>query len=210
VCRAHTEIPASEEAGYNEDSMNGRDPVTVPNNLLTRRQTIAGVATALGGFALGSSEISAQGAGEISHTAESIHQEVEFQASRKRVYEALTDARQFEQFVQLSDAAKTMMKPGAPAAQISSEAGGSFSTFGGLIVGRQLELVPNERIVQAWRPAYWEAGLFSMVRFQLNDAGAGTRLVLDHRGFPDGDSKSLLDGWSKNYWQPLAKYLSGS
>jgi uncharacterized protein YndB with AHSA1/START domain len=190
--------------------MNDRMPLMTRSSSLTRRQTIAGVATALGGFAFGSTQIRAQGGGEISHTAESIHQEVEFQASRKRVYEALTNARQFEQVVQLSDAAKTLMKPGAPATQISSEVGGSFSTFGGLIVGRQLELVPDERIVQAWRPAYWEPGLFSMVRIQLKDAGPGTRLVLDHRGFPDGDSKSLLDGWGKNYWRPLANYLAGS
>jgi hypothetical protein len=31
--------------------------------------------------------------------------------------------------------------------------------------------------------------------------------VLDHKGFPEGDAKSLLDGWNKNYWAPLAKYL---
>jgi uncharacterized protein YndB with AHSA1/START domain len=190
--------------------MNDQQPLTTRNNSLTRRQTIAAAAIALGGFALGSRAIWAQGGGEICNTSESIHQEVEFHASRKRVYEALTDAKQFERVVQLSDAAKTMMKPGAPATQISPEVGGTFLTFGGLIVGRQLELVPNERIVQAWRPAYWEPGLFSMVRFQLKDAGTGTRLVLDHRGFPDGDSKSLLDGWGKNYWQPLAKYLAAS
>ena len=49
-----------------------------------------------------------------------------------------------------------------------------------------------------------------MVRFELKDAAAGTKLVLDHRGFPDGDAKSLLDGWGKNYWVPLAKFLAGS
>ena len=32
---------------------------------------------------------------EISHTAESIHQEVVFQASPQRVYNALTDPKQF-------------------------------------------------------------------------------------------------------------------
>jgi activator of HSP90 ATPase len=86
--------------------------------------------------------------------------------------------------------------------------GGAFSTFGGLIVGRQIELVPDTRIVQAWRPAYWEPGVYSLVKFELSDSGAGTKLVLDHRGFPDGDGKTLLEGWNKNYWQPLAKYLA--
>jgi activator of HSP90 ATPase len=172
----------------------------------TRRQTIR-LAMALGGLALAATKSWAQTGGEISHSAESIHQEIAFHATRKRIYEALTDARQFERVVRLSDAAKTLIPAGAPPTQISTEVGGAFSTFGGLIVGRQLELVPNERIVQAWRPAYWDPGVYSTVKFELKENGAGSKLVLDHRGFPDGDSKSLLDGWNKNYWQPLAKYL---
>jgi uncharacterized protein YndB with AHSA1/START domain len=173
----------------------------------TRRQAIAGVGAAVAVLALGPTEASAGAEGGVSRTAEAIHQEVEFRASRKRVYAALTDAAQFERVVQLSDAMKTLMRPGAPPAQISTEAGGAFSTFGGLIVGRQIELMPDERIVQAWRPAYWKPGVYSIVTFEIAESGSGTRLVLDHRGFPDGDGQGLLDGWNKNYWEPLAKYL---
>jgi hypothetical protein len=35
---------------------------------------------------------------------------------------------------------------------------GAFNTFGGLIEGRNVELIPNRRIVQAWRPAHWDPG----------------------------------------------------
>ena len=174
----------------------------------TRREAIVSVAMAFGGLALVSTKARAEGEEEISHTAESIHQEVVFKASRKRVYEALTDAKQFEQVVQLSDARKTRMPPGAPPTQISPEVGGAFSTFGGIIVGRNIELVPNDRIVQAWRPAYWKPGVYSIVKFELADNRSGTKLVFDHKGFPEGDGKSLLDGWNKNYWEPLAKYLA--
>jgi uncharacterized protein YndB with AHSA1/START domain len=174
----------------------------------TRRHMIVGVAMAFGGLAVASSPAWAGAAEDISHTAESIHQEVVFNASRKRVYEALTDAKQFDHVVQLSDARKTRMPAGASPTQISPEVGGAFSTFGGIIVGRHIELVPNERIVQAWRPAYWKPGVYSIVKFELADSGSETKLVLDHTGFPDGDGKSLLDGWNKNYWEPLAKYLA--
>jgi activator of HSP90 ATPase len=187
--------------------MKDRTDLAVLANKPTRRQAIAGVAVAFGGLALASTKAWAEAEGEISHAAESIHQEVAFKASRKRVYEALTDAKQFERVVQLSDAMKTRMPPGAPPAQISPEVGGAFSTFGGLIVGRNIELLRDERIVQAWRPAYWKPGVYSIVKFELADSSSGTKLVLDHKGFPDGDGKSLLDGWSKNYWEPLAKYL---
>ena len=178
------------------------------SNGLTRRRVLAGVAMAFGGLALLSTKARAKANQGISHTAESIHQEVVFKASRKRVYETLTDAEKFDHVVQLSDAMKTRMPPGAPSTKISPEVGGAFSMFGGIIVGRQIELVPNERIVQAWRPAYWKPGVYSIVKFELADNGSGTKLVLDHTGFPDGDGKSLLDGWIKNYWEPLAKYLA--
>jgi hypothetical protein len=70
----------------------------------TRRQLIAGVAMAVGGVALGSNEIWAGAEEEISRTAESIHQEPVFKASRKRVYDALTDANQFNKVIRLSAA----------------------------------------------------------------------------------------------------------
>ena len=188
--------------------MNGGPSLEALSNEPTRRHINAGVAMAFGGLAVLSSKAWAEPADEISHSAESIHQEVVFKVSRKRVYEALTQAKQFDQVAQLSDARKTMMPANASPAQISHEAGGVFSMFGGLIVGRHIELVPNERIVQAWRPAYWKPGVYSIVKFELSDSGTDTKLVLDHTGFPDGDAKGLLDGWNKNYWQPLAKYLA--
>jgi activator of HSP90 ATPase len=175
----------------------------------TRRQTIVRMAIAFGGLAaVVSPDARADAEDEISHSAESIHQEVVFKASRTRVYQALTDAKQFDRVVQLSDAMKTRMPPGAPPTQISREVGGTFSMFGGLIVGRHIELAPDERIVQAWRPAYWKPGVYSIVKFELTGSASETKLVLDHKGFPDGDGKNLLDGWNKNYWEPLAKYLA--
>jgi len=184
-----------------------RADATGPFSNPTRRQTISVMLLATGAWVLAATELPAQEGREISHADASIHQEVVFKAGRQRVYEALTNAAQFEKVVQLSDAAKTMIRPGSPPAQISTEAGGAFSIFGGLIVGRQIELVHGVRIVQAWRPAYWDPGVFSMVKFAFKDDGTGTRLTLDHKAFPVDDAKSLLEGWNKNYWVPLAKYL---
>ncbi len=92
--------------------------------------------------------------------------------------------------------------------EISHDPGGAFSLFGGRIVGRHLELVPNERIVQAWRVAYWDPGVFSIVRFDFTEQGAGTKLVFAHTGFPQGDAANLLNGWKLHYWQPLEKFLA--
>lgn len=135
----------------------------------------------------------------ISHTCESIHQEVVFKAARKRVYEAFTQEKQFSQVTDF------VMK--GASTQISPEVGGTFSIFGGVILGRHVELVPYERIVQAWREKDWTPGLYSIVRFQLDERGAETKLIFDHTGFPPGASASLAPGWWSHYWEPLQKYL---
>lgn len=173
----------------------------------TRRQLIAGAGIAFGGLALGSTGGWAEAAEEISHAAESIHQEPVFKASRKRVYEALTDAKQFDKVVQLSAAMKSGMAPGAKPTEIGREAGGAFELFGGYVTGRHLELVPNERIVQAWRAGSWDPGDYSIAKFQLVEQGAGTKIVFDHAGFPKGKAGHLAEGWKMNYWEPLEKFL---
>ena len=168
-----------------------------------------GVAGAVFGSTIASACVAVDKAGgktvagneEISRAAESIHQEIILKASRKRVYEALTNAEQFTKVIRLSK------YPDGPAATISREPGGSFSLFGDHIVGRHVELVPNERIIQAWRAGSWEAGAYSIVRFDLKEQADQTKIIFDHTGFPMGLAEHLLEGWNSNYWEPLKKYL---
>jgi len=68
---------------------------------------------AVGAFVVGPTDGRAGADDAVSHSAESIHQEIIFKASKKRIYDALTDAKQFEQVVHLSDAMKTRMPPNA-------------------------------------------------------------------------------------------------
>lgn len=145
---------------------------------------------------------------EISRTAEAIHQEVVFKASRSRIYEALTDTTQFDKVSRLSAAMQSGMASGSKATEISREPGGAFTLFGGHIVGRHIELVPNERIVQAWRVVDWDPGVYSIAKFELTAQGSGTKLVFDHSAFPPGRGQHLADGWRMNYWEPLEKYLA--
>jgi activator of HSP90 ATPase len=121
-----------------------------------------------------------------------IHQEVDFEAPPQRVYEALLDSKQF---AALSGAA----------AEIQPEVGRAFWLFGDRIVGRNLELVKNQRIVQAWRPKSWPEGVYSIVRFELKSKGQGTHLVFDHVGFPEGEHDHLAEGWENHYWKSLRK-----
>jgi len=177
--------------------------------LTTRRQVISGGAVAIGILALGSGGTWAAVEEGISRAEEAIHQEPVFKASRKHVYEALTDASQFAKVVELSAAMKSGgMKTGAAPVTISREAGGAFAAFGGYVSGRQIELVPDERIVQVWRAGSWDPGSYSIARFVLVEQGAETKIKFDHTGFPKGQADHLAEGWRINYWEPLAKFLA--
>jgi uncharacterized protein YndB with AHSA1/START domain len=124
---------------------------------------------------------------------EPIHQSVSLDVPPERVYSALTQSDVFSR-----------MSGGAPAV-IGTEAGMSFSCFGGMIEGRQIELVPNVRVVQAWRVRNWPAGVYSIAKFELTPRGNGTQLEFDHVGFPHEDREHLESGWHSNYWEPMKK-----
>ena len=172
------------------------------SNFLTRRQMAVRVAAAAGSL-VACSRILAQ-----TPTAKpdrpdavpdnlrtSLHQEITLEANPGRIYEILLDSAQFAKFT-------------GEKAEIGRDQGSAFSMFGGVIVGRNIELVPGQRIVQAWRPKYWNPGIYSLVRFELKAVGPKTMLALDHTGFPEGDFASLNSGWGDKYWEPLKKYLA--
>jgi activator of HSP90 ATPase len=184
-----------------------RNPAA-PAETPTRRQILASAAVALGALALTSGTVWAAAEEEISHTAESIHQEAVFKANRKRVYEALTDTKQFDKIIKLSPEMQAGKSFGTTPTAISREVGGPFSIFGGHIIGRQIELVPNQRIVQAWRVVDWNPGVYSIAKFELLEQGAGTKLVFDHTGFPKGDAEHLAEGWKSHYWDSIDKFLA--
>ncbi len=125
----------------------------------------------------------------------SLHQESDFPGDAQRIYEALL---QPEAFAALS----------GEAADISPREGAAFTLFAGKIVGRNIELVPGARIVQAWRPAYWPPGVYSLVKFELRQHGTLTTVVLDQTGIPPGNFAHLDAGWRARYWEPLRKYLT--
>jgi activator of HSP90 ATPase len=123
-----------------------------------------------------------------------IHQEADFTVSPQRVYDALITTKEFHAFSGM-------------AATINGVAGGAFTIFDGHIMGRNVELVPGKRVVQAWRTTDWPAGIYSIARFELEARGSGTHLVFDQTGFPEAERASLTAGWESHYWALLKKYL---
>ena len=166
---------------------------------MNRRRAMAGIAASAGVFAAAgrAQEPAAkeQPAENQNDPRTSIHYDLDFAAPPQRLYTILLDQKQFAAC------------SGMPAT-IDPLPGGTFSLFGGMIVGRNVELVANQRIVQAWRPASWDPGLYSMVHFELRPRAGGTAMAFDHTGFPAGDHDHLDWGWYHHYWDPLRKFLA--
>jgi len=129
-----------------------------------------------------------------------IHQEALVAAAPQQVFELLTSGSLFS-------AATGQL------AEITDREGDAFSLFGGRIEGREIELVPGRRVVQAWRfgtahDSPWEPGAYSTVRFSLEPAGDGTRLVIDHTGIPADWIEHLSQGYPTFYLDPIAKFFA--
>jgi activator of HSP90 ATPase len=169
----------------------------------TRRQLVTGIFVAGCGLIVSGAagrqskenKMAAVPGTEANKNRTSLHQEIDYEASPQRIYEALLSSKDFSTF------------SGAPA-EIDPKVGGAFSMFGGLVVGRNVDLVTNQRIVQAWRLAQeFPEGTYSLVKIELKSKDSGSKLILDHTGFPEGHFDHLDTGWYSHYWEPLRKYL---
>jgi uncharacterized protein YndB with AHSA1/START domain len=137
-----------------------------------------------------------------------IHHQVAIDAYPREVYELLADAAALSALSGRSGTA-------------GRDAGEEFTAFGGQVTGRQVEMVPGSRIVQAWRLSDWEPGAYTLVRFILAAgpacAGGGTTLLsIDQHGEPPGADAlgchpawpdHLNEGWPMFYLTPLARHF---
>jgi activator of HSP90 ATPase len=123
-----------------------------------------------------------------------LQQSVIIKATPREVYEALMDSRKHSKFT------------GAKAS-ISRKVGGRCSVNGNYIRGINLDLMPNKRIVQAWRGSDWPKGHYSIATFSLSRIKGGTRLIFTQMGVPDREYKGISQGWRDYYWKPMKEML---
>lgn len=122
-----------------------------------------------------------------------MHQVVTIKALPSEVYESLMDSRRHGQFTGCT-------------AKISRKVGGSFNAMDSLR-GKNVELVPNQKIVQTWQCDYdgWPKGHFSTLTIRLKPVEGGTRLEFEQVGVPAPCFKGIREAWHKYYWRPLKK-----
>ena len=120
-----------------------------------------------------------------------IKHKVRFKVPPNAIYDLLADSRKRTEIT----GRKALM---------SDKVGGEFSTDEGQVTGVNVDLVPGQRLVQAWRRRDFPEGVYSMAAITLaRTAGGGTELVLTHRGVPKHLLDQIEDYWRLVYWAPM-------
>jgi uncharacterized protein YndB with AHSA1/START domain len=95
------------------------------------------------------------------------------------------------------------------AAEMSDEIGAEISAWDGYISGRNLELVPGERIVQSWRTTkFSDEHEDSIITVTLEELDDGTLLTLVHSNVPDDHRSYEEGGWHSRYFEPMQAYFA--
>ena len=95
-------------------------------------------------------------------------------------------------------------------ALISDKVGEDFSAWDGYISGSNIELKPNEKIVQKWRTSEFDDSEESSdLVIELTDLPNGhCQLNLTHSNLKPGDDDKYKQGWIDHYFLPMREYFS--
>jgi len=118
-----------------------------------------------------------------------------FPVSAERIYNAWLNSEKHE-----------LMTGGAASA--TDKEGGAFIAWDGYISGKNLTLVPNEKMVFAWRTTdFDDKDMDSKVEITLKETEEGCELSIVHTNIPD-DGADYEEGWATYYFEPMREYFS--
>jgi len=85
---------------------------------------------------------------------------------------------------------------GEPAV-MSEEPGSEFSLWDGSITGKNIEFIPNRKIVQEW--SFGEQDEPSLVTIKLHPSGSNTSMEIRQTNIPDEAYENIREGWTEEY-----------
>lgn len=126
---------------------------------------------------------------------ESITVSAAFNVSRQKLYRAWLNSQKHTEFT--GSAAKT-----------SSRKDGKFEAWEGYISGKNLELLPFERILQSWRTTEFNKNdPDSLVEVIFEEKNGKTIVTINHSNIPKGQGKGYKKGWIEFYFKPMKQYF---
>lgn len=99
------------------------------------------------------------------------------------------------------------MTGGSPAI-INNEVDQPFTAHNAYLWGKNLELIPNQKIVQSWRTTGFNAtDEDSRIEVKLEEHSDGTLLTLMHSHVPIQEAH-VEQGWVTHYFEPMIEYFN--
>lgn len=121
----------------------------------------------------------------------------EISASAETIYNAWLDSEEHER---MTDGAYALASP---------LVGAEHKAHGDYIWGKNLELVPNKKIIQTWRSTgFLESDPDSILEVELIEKGKLTEIILTHSNVPIQES-AVETGWEDYYFEPMKQYFEG-
>ncbi len=90
-------------------------------------------------------------------------------------------------------------------AKISRKIGGKYSVWEGTISGKNVELIPDKKIVQTWKSdgEDWAKNPPSTITLLLEPVDEGTVIKFTQEDIPEEACDSVKKGWNTYYWEAL-------
>lgn len=121
-----------------------------------------------------------------------IRQTYRIKASIEEVWKALTDTKYIDGW-------------GGGPAKMSNKVDSNFSLWDGDIYGKNIEVIPNKKLVQEWFSGKWSKP--SIAIFSLTTDGKTSTIDFVHENVPEEELKDIEQGWKDYYLGPLKDYL---
>lgn len=124
----------------------------------------------------------------------SLSKKYTIKASAEKVWEALTKEKIIEQW-------------SGSRCKMSEKNGDDFFLWDGDIWGKNVEVLPEKKLVQEWYSGKWKEP--SLVTFEIQENKYDTQLLLAHTNIPDAEFEGIDSGWDEYYLQPLKTVCEG-
>jgi activator of HSP90 ATPase len=91
-------------------------------------------------------------------------------------------------------------------AVMSEEEGSEFSLWEGDITGRNIEFIPNKKVVQEW--FFGDQTEKSLVTIIIEPDRENSKVTVEHTNIPDEEFADIAEGWREYYFGAINNFFN--
>ncbi len=91
-------------------------------------------------------------------------------------------------------------------AVMSTEPGSEFSLWEGDITGRNIEFVPDRKVIQEWY--FGDQAEKSIVTITIAGDGGNSIVTVEHTNIPDEEFDEIAEGWREYYMGAIISFFN--